>query len=309
MIELTAQLVVRGWRLRPSIIHCHDTMVLPAGAILKLLLKSNLVYDAHELESDKAGQTPVLSKATLAIERRCWPLVDAFITVSPSIATWYEENLGRKPTLCLLNSPATSPTAPNGTGSKPDVKSDLGLAADQPLFVYVGALEPGRGIDLILRAFASLTVDAHVAFVGGGSLVESVKAVSAVETNVHYHTPVPHDTLVQFIRTADGAFCLVEDHSLSDYYCLPNKLFEYAFAGLRVIASRLPDIEAMVDQYDLGVCIDRNEESVRSAVRALLDPPARATSRDLTSLRWDTQAGNLLSFYSELAPADPTPVS
>ena len=68
-------------------------------------------------------------------------------------------------------------------------------------------------------------------------------------------------------------------------------------------------IEAMVDQYDLGVCIDRNEESVRSAVRALLDPPARATSRDLTSLRWDTQAGNLLSFYSELAPADPTPVS
>ena len=36
--------------------------------------------------------------------------------------------------------------------------------------------------------------------------------------------------LTNLIKEADVGLCLVENVSLSDYYCLPNKLFEYAFA-------------------------------------------------------------------------------
>ena len=49
----------------PDIIHCHDTLVLPIGIILKSFRKETiLIYDAHELESDKNGITRILSFLT-----------------------------------------------------------------------------------------------------------------------------------------------------------------------------------------------------------------------------------------------------
>ena len=40
-----------------EVIHCHDTLVLPIGYLLKKIKKSKLIYDAHELESNKKGQS------------------------------------------------------------------------------------------------------------------------------------------------------------------------------------------------------------------------------------------------------------
>ena len=66
-VELFIRFVFLGISIKPKIIHCHDTLVLPIGVFLSKLFKSKLIYDAHELESDKNGQTKFLSKATLAI--------------------------------------------------------------------------------------------------------------------------------------------------------------------------------------------------------------------------------------------------
>ena len=39
--------------MKPHVIHCHDTLVLPIGFFYKILNKTKLIYDAHELESEK----------------------------------------------------------------------------------------------------------------------------------------------------------------------------------------------------------------------------------------------------------------
>ena len=41
------------FKIKPKIVHCHDTLVLPIGLVVSLIFKSKLIYDAHELESNK----------------------------------------------------------------------------------------------------------------------------------------------------------------------------------------------------------------------------------------------------------------
>ena len=40
-----------SFKNKPKIIHCHDTLVLPIGLVIKLFSGGRLIYDAHELES------------------------------------------------------------------------------------------------------------------------------------------------------------------------------------------------------------------------------------------------------------------
>ena len=92
MIELTFKFFIQGVKIKPNVIHCHDTMVLPIGVLIKFFSKSTLIYDAHELESNKNRQTFLLSKVTKFIEKLCWNKVNHFISVSDSIIDWYNIN-------------------------------------------------------------------------------------------------------------------------------------------------------------------------------------------------------------------------
>jgi glycosyltransferase involved in cell wall biosynthesis len=277
-------------------------MVLPSGVIAKILLKSKVIYDAHELESNKAGQSKILSKATLFIEKASWGRIDSLITVSPSISEWYESEIGYKPTACILNSPEILDDTRGSGASEAGLRKRLNIGPKEPIFVYVGALESGRGIELVLESFATSNARVHVAFVGAGGLRQTIEEASRHYPNVHYCAPVRHDKLVAFIHEATGGFCLIEDVSLSDHYCLPNKLFEYAFAGLPVIASRLPDIETFVKKYQLGTCVDLNIDSIRAAVENCIARP-RDLSRDrLWPLGWQAQKEKLWAIYAELVP-------
>lgn len=296
----------RMLKLRPDIVHCHDTMVLPSGVLAKIFLRSIVVYDAHELESDKGGQSGALSKATLWVEKVSWRFIDRLITVSPSIADWYAEHLELKPTSCILNSPEVPSVRPRpeeapGSG----LRERLGIKQEVPLFVYVGLLERGRGIELLLETFAGSAIGVHVAFIGSGGLRGPIERASELHDNIHYCPPVPHYELVAFIREASGGFCLVEDVSLSDHYCLPNKLFEYAFAGLPVIAARLPDIERFVNEYQLGVCTDLDPASIREAVLECVAAPTDLPAERLHAISWASQANDLRALYAELVTATP----
>ena len=297
MAELNARIVMALAKHPPAVVHCHDTMVLPAGAFAQIALGSTLIYDAHELESDKNGQTGALSAATLWIEKGVWPLLDALISVSPSILVWYERHLGPKPALCLLNSSEIS-TRTSRT-SRTRIKASIGLTPDVPLYLYVGEFAPGRGIELLLDAFARTDESVHVAFIGSGALRDDIRRFADSTENIHVLDPVPHDELVDFIQDADAGFCLIEDVSLSDRYCLPNKLFEYAFADLPVIASTLPDMSQYVSSFNLGVCVETDEASILAELKQ--GPPSVPTSVDrLKPLSWQVQAGNLIEFYRQV---------
>ena len=303
LLELFFPMILRGILYKPSVIHCHDTLVLPIGALIKIFTGSKLIYDAHELESNKNGQTAFLSKATLFIERICWPLVTALISVSPSILDWYEKNLGCKKNALILNSPYIKKFKDEASNYKKNYFNNLyGIPKDRLVFTYLGMFEKGRGIEYAVKAFSSREIKSHIIFIGHGSLESEIMLASKRSNNIHLHNPVPHEEVVPLVKNANIGLCIVENISLSDYFCLPNKLFEYSFSGIPVLASNFPDIANYVSLFNLGTCTEINEEAIISSIQdiELNYDVNNYDFKDLTKLSWTQQADKLKNIYDEI---------
>tara|TARA_B100000401_G_scaffold438443_1_gene387190 strand:+ start:10573 stop:11724 length:1152 start_codon:yes stop_codon:yes gene_type:complete len=303
ILELFFPMILKGILYRPSVIHCHDTLVLPIGSLIKIFTGAKLIYDAHELESNKNGQTAFLSKATLLIERICWPLVNVLISVSPSILDWYEKKLGYKKNELILNSPFIKKFKDEISNYKKNYFNDLYSIPDNRLiFIYLGMLEKGRGIEYAVKAFSSSKIKSHIVFIGHGSLELEIILASKKFNNIHLHNPVPHEEVVSLVKNADVGLCIVENISLSDYFCLPNKLFEYSFSGIPVLASNFPDIANYVSLFNLGTCTEINEESIISSIQdiELNDGIKNKNFNNLFKLSWKQQAKKLKNIYDEI---------
>jgi glycosyltransferase involved in cell wall biosynthesis len=301
-IEFFLKIFIFSLKIRPKIIHCHDTLVLPIGFFLKFIFKSKLVYDAHELESNKNGQTKLFSIITIIIERICWSRINLLISVSPSIINWYSNKFGLKKSTLILNSPKiiSYPQHEKLINNNKYFHKKYNINNDKIIFIYIGALVKGRGIELLLNVFKDPLIKSHIVFMGFGELQNLVFENEKLSHNIHYHESVSHDMITNLVQNADYGLCVLENVSLSDYFCLPNKLFEYAFSGLPVLASDFPDIKNLVHQYNLGICCSFNIKDVKDTIMRLQNNPIYKISSDLNSLSWEEQAKKLRIAYIEL---------
>jgi glycosyltransferase involved in cell wall biosynthesis len=134
---------------------------------------------------------------------------------------------------------------------------------------------------------------------GFGEFTELITKHATHYSKIHFHASVPHEDVVDVVRSADVGLCMIGNVSLSDYYCLPNKLFEYCFAGVPVIASDFPDIVNVVKEYNLGVCCGQDKESIRKAVELFISKKINMNIdiEKLEALSWEAQKVKLFNVY------------
>ena len=300
VLELMFKMFFKALKIKPTIIHCHDTPVLPLGIILKLFTNATIIYDAHELESNRNALSKVSSKLTLFTEKILWRFVDTLIIVSPSIEKWYKENIGKKDSVVILNSPVLEKEVDNA--NEEYLREYFSISKNSRIFLYVGGLMPGRGIDLITDAFKSPGLKSSLVFLGYGELSNDLKELGQEYPNIYVHDAVAHEKVISIAKSADVGLCFIQNVSLSDYYCLPNKLFEYCFSEIPVLASDFPDISKVVRKYNLGECSDLNVKSITNSIKKFenMDTLPKINVNDLYNLSWDAQEEKLLSLYTKL---------
>ena len=300
-IEAFLRMILPGIYSNPKIIHCHDTLFLPIALVIKLFCKSQLIYDAHELESDKAGQSRVLSAYTLLIEKISWKYIDLFISVSPSIINWYNETLGVKESLLILNAPQIDD---KHVVTKNDyLRKRFNIPSNHKIFLYLGIIcKKGRGIDYFLEAFKRDGVESHLVFIGYGDYVNEIKKLEGIFSKIHYHEAVPYTKIVEISQSADVGLCLIEAISKSTYYSLPNKLFEYAFSNLYVLASNFPDIKRVVDKYNLGSCCSIDVDEIYTMIKIIEKMETLVNNKNdkLYEISWPYQEKKLMETYQKL---------
>lgn len=303
-LEFVIKVFLKSKKWSLDIIHANDLKGLIIAALIKKRIhpEVQIVYDAHEYETEINGLKGVQKKVYQYLEKRYIQEVHQMITVSDTIANEYVRLYGVEQPVVLLNVPRFS--------FDKDRKYDLfrerfNLRIDQRIFLYQGYLMPGRGIEVLLESFNQLQDDNDVIiFMGKGILKELIKSYSHTG-KIFYHEFVDPKKYLNFTASADVGISFIEDISLSDRYCLPNKLFEYMFCGLPIICSNLPEMKKLVEAHSIGVVAKENSVAgFREAIEALnllgLSYFKQNIPYASSIYSWSNQEKKLIKLYSQL---------
>jgi glycosyltransferase involved in cell wall biosynthesis len=291
----------------PTVIHAHDLGTLRAAVKLsqawrrRTSTRPKVVYDSHELYVEQQTRWAWWEKALWREHERRWIRhADAVITVSGGIADELQRryHLGTRPQV-ILNSPQAKSDRRLGR----DVRHDLGLDPALPVAVYAGAVKPNRGIGQLVDAMQGLA-QWHLALVG--TTPESLEMVLEgrpyppdLAARVHTVPPVPSWSLPEYLSTATVGVHPLPGSCLNHRLALPNKLFDYLFAGLPVVVSDLPEMGALVRDRAVGTTYDTGRPDLLAgaleATKDLLVSPSA-----IEDLSWDHQETLLRALYDSL---------
>jgi glycosyltransferase involved in cell wall biosynthesis len=245
-------------------VNVHTLSLLPLGVLLKCMKGTTIVYDIHELETEKLHWRGFRRQLGKLVESCLISHVAQVVVVSPSIAEWYKNEYGVDSEV-ILNAPqAASPVIPRRL-----FNDHFGIPHDTLIFLYQGSLGPGRSIELLLDVFRN-AVNRCIVFLGYGDLENRIRGVASGSRSIFYHPAMPANEILRFTASADVGLALIEDVCLSYRYALPTKFFEYIAAGIPVISSDGVDMKRIIDRYDIGITVaDPSYKTLTALVHSL----------------------------------------
>ncbi len=196
-------------------------------------------------------------------------------------------------------------------GDQRGARRALGIG-DGPVILFVGRLQPLKGVDVAVRSLAALgRSDASLYVVGGSSGVEGDAYVDHVhelvrelglESRVHFVAPQPHHILSTYYRAADAVWV----PSRSESFGLVA--LEAAACGIPVIAHAVGGLVSLVDHERTGFLVpDRDPDGFARFTADLLSDSARrdrmaeAAAERGRRYTWSFAAARLRRLYSDVS--------
>jgi len=295
------RVVKRAKADRPAMIHVHSLSALPVGVASKWITGAPVLYDAHELETEVIGASKVEKTLSRWAERFLIRWVDETVTVCDSIANWYVDAYSIDSPFIVRNIPDWREAMPHETNV---FRVAHGIPEQDLIFLYQGALSPGRGIERLLELFDDRLSGKHLVLMGYGILESAIRDRASQSGNVHFSPAVSPDMLLQYTASADVGVCLIEPVCLSNYYSLPNKLFEYLKSGLPTIVNDLPEQRAIIEKYDCGWVVSDLEDSPSELLNLLDRDSIEAKSAGVLAashdLSWGAESEVLKGAYAAI---------
>lgn len=300
-VEFILKVFLEFFNKKIATVNCHSLFVLPVGYLLKLYnRKTWLIYDAHELESEKTGLGNWSRKICGGLEKILISKVNKVIVVSPSIASWYKSKYKLHEVIVIKNTPELYINH-----EKPAIfHTHFNIPESHLIFIYQGVINKGRGIEMLIEAFKTTSPYKHLVIMGYGPLVNIVKESEAMFPNIHFMPAVPPKEIVYYTSAADVGISMIENVSLSYYYCLPNKFFEYIQCGLPQVVSEFPDMASIIKEYECGWTCPVTRSAFKSFIDNITGEEILAKKigvlKAKTTLNWERESSQLpLAFSPE----------
>lgn len=246
--------------LKPNLLISNDLDTLLPNYLVSKIKRVPIIYDSHELFTE----VPELQNNRF--KKGCWKLLESTIvprlkhllTVNNSIATIYKSLYG-KDFKVVRNIPD------NKVPEKLKTKKELGLPEDKFIIILQGAgINMDRGAEELIESFKLLDERFFLLIIGSGDVWQKLVKLSSNEkliSKVRLIERLPKSELMHYTYNATIGVSIDKSTNLNYYNSLPNKVFDYAYAGLPILASNLPEIAFLVNKYQIGLIINSHEPS------------------------------------------------
>ncbi len=291
---------------KADVLVTNDLDTLLPNFIVSKLKGSMLFYDSHEYftEVPELVSRPRIQGFWLAIERYIFPKLRNVFTVNDSIASIYNSkyNVDVK---VIRNMPFRSQMK-----ASPLSRKQFGLPSDKKIFLFQGAgINVDRGAEEAIEAISGVE-NAVLLFIGGGDVIDDMKRnveLLNLQEKVFFLPKQPMEVLYKYTSLADFGLSLDKDSNLNYKYSLPNKLFDYIQAQLPVLASDLPEVRKIVDQYAIGkITPSLSIDDLRNAMKSMVSNESQLAlwKENLkfaaSELCWENEEKKLLAIFKDV---------
>jgi len=284
---------------KKQLLYSNDLDTLLPNFLVSKLNSSKLIYDSHEYftEVPELISRPRTRSFWLTLEKFIFPKLKNVITVNQKLAEIYS-NKYKVPVTVIKNVPYSC--------SETSFRPLLNLPENQKIILYQGALNIGRGLELMIDSLKYLKNHLLV-LAGDGDITAQLKlrvTRNHLEDRVKFTGKLLPDELIKLTHQADLGLSLEEDLGLNYRYCLPNKVFDYIHAGIPVLVSKLPLLEELLNQYKIGECLNtRNPKSLAAAIEKMIVNKSdylHDLEKAATDLNWNHEKKTLIEFIKKI---------
>ncbi len=294
------------------VIQCNSIEDLPVGVALKRCKKGvKLVYDAHELETEKNTVDGFRKKIVKVVEKRLIKHVDKVSVVSKCIADWYQREYKIHKVYLIRNIPynhfrsTLSDERVENIKNEKKIRKKFNITDDEMVFLYQGGLMTGRALLVWLEIFKNLpSKNKHIVFMGYGYYEIEIQQYADQYSNIHLHPAVHPDEIHEYSVDADVGLSVIENSYLSYYFCLPNKLYEYILCNVPVLVSDFPEMSRTLHELKSGWIINPTYEEMYKFINEItlydIKQKKALCNNVKNKIGWHTEEKVLLEMYQGL---------
>ena len=160
-----------------------------------------------------------------------------------------------------------------------------------------------RGAEELLEAMQK-TSNAYLLIIGSGDVwtqLTKLQAELKLQNKVKLIPKLSKRDLMQYTFNADLGISIDKPNNLNYLNSLPNKIFDYLHAGLPILASRLPELEQLINNYKVGSFIENHQPNhIAEVINQLIVSPLLKdfklnTEVASNELNWQTEQLELIN--------------
>ena len=126
--------------------------------------------------------------------------------------------------------------------------------------------------------------------------------IHAVVGKIQVGDQVILEDMIHYTANADLGISLDKPNNLNYLYSLPNKIFDYIAVGIPVMASDLPEVSAIINNYKVGISINEIQaDNIASNIKDMMQIRNTYWDENLLkakeALSWENEAKALDDLY------------
>jgi len=263
-----------------KIIYVHDYFMTFTGLLISSIIHKKWVYDAHELLFQRKSHKYTIRELFFFFLERI-----SIRKASLVIAANEEREKIIRRLYKLKNTSFVRNIA--------KFKSQKMIRKKDDIIVYQGVMSEERKVSLYIKRLKLLPMHIKLKLIGDGpdlGYYHKIVADLRLEDRVIFVGKVPYEDLQKESEPCKVGIVSYLMDDLNNYYCSPNKLYEYTALSIPVLVSPQPFFKTVIAKYAIGEVFTQedSDDTYCNIIVTMLN-------------KYETYSNNMASFLNDFS--------